>query len=246
MSGVISNVFTNPLKDIEPKNRENHAKTLETPPTPTLESEGPTPADIVTDNVIPYSSIKSSTDLGKPAPLPANTKKLVLKKKEYPQKSKPETPATTGTESPIPSTTNKQKGIHLAALDYTDEWVEVKKKKTRQSLPGVKWGKAAPGATLLEASEKRKYLHLFYVKLGTTEQQVRNHLATVCGVEDCTIETLKSRGNYASFKLGVSDQYYDRVTAVENWTENICIKPWRQNFRAKREYSKEHQKNTTT
>lgn len=114
------------------------------------------------------------------------------------------------------------------------EWTVVERtKRGRTSLPGVLRGTAAPGTTSLRASEPWRYLHLYYVQEGTTVEQVRAHLQSICGDSDCTVEELKSRGRYSSFKLGVPLKMADRVMLPTNWAEDICVKPWRQNFRAK-------------
>lgn len=110
-------------------------------------------------------------------------------------------------------------------------WTEVTKKPARASR--VTRGTASPGSTQLEPSERRRYVHLFYVKVGTTEAQVREHLTSVCGADVCTVEVLRPRGNYASFKLSVPSKLADTVMSPSNWAEDICVKPWRQNFRPK-------------
>lgn len=119
--------------------------------------------------------------------------------------------------------------------DDTDSgsWEEVKRKRSKASLPGVLRGTAAPGSTLLRASQRWSYLHLYYVQEGTTAEEVRNYLKTICGDDVCTVDVLKSRGRYASFKLGVPLKYAEKIMSSENWAEDICVKPWRQNFRPK-------------
>lgn len=114
-----------------------------------------------------------------------------------------------------------------------DGWVEVRPRRKRTSLPGVLRGTATPGSTLLQASERWRYLHLYYVQEGTTIQEVSKHLESICGNDMCTVEELKPRGRYASFKLGVPTKSAENVMSPENWAKDICIKPWRQNFRAK-------------
>lgn len=114
-----------------------------------------------------------------------------------------------------------------------EDWQEVSRKRARPSLPGLLRGTAAPGSTMLHAAERRRYLHLYYVREGTTVEQVREHLNSICGSDECTVEKLKSRGHYASFKLGVPVKQAENIMSSENWAEDICIKPWRQNFRAK-------------
>lgn len=91
-------------------------------------------------------------------------------------------------------------------------------------------GTAAPGSTQIQASERWKYLHLYYVRVGTTVEQVLDHLKSIHdGLY--TVESLKARGNYASFKLGVPAKLVDQIMSPQNWTEDICIKPWKHNFR---------------
>lgn len=108
-------------------------------------------------------------------------------------------------------------------------WREVR--KTRRSPVLVVCGTAAPGVTQLEACERWRYLHLYFIKESTTGDQVSSHLASISGTNVCTAEVLKARGHYASFKLGVPSQLADKIMLPENWPENVCIKPWRQNFR---------------
>lgn len=96
---------------------------------------------------------------------------------------------------------------------------------------GVRRGTAAPGATPLCAAERLSQLHLYYVQEGTTAEQVRSHLTSICSSDVCTVEVLKSRGNYSSFKLGVPSKCSELVLSPNNWAKDICIKPWRQNFR---------------
>uniref|UniRef100_A0A2A4JUX9 Uncharacterized protein n=1 Tax=Heliothis virescens TaxID=7102 RepID=A0A2A4JUX9_HELVI len=112
-----------------------------------------------------------------------------------------------------------------------DGWTEVRYRRSHRSLSNILRGTAAPGTTNLEASERWRYLHLFYVKQGTSEGQVRDHLITICGSDVCTVDVLKPRGKYASFKLGVPSKLAELVMAPQSWAEDICVKPWRRNFR---------------
>lgn len=124
-----------------------------------------------------------------------------------------------------------------------EEWTEVINKRTRTRLSNVLRGTATPGSTTLEASTKWSYLHLYFVKLGTPKEQVSDHLKTILGDSEIfTVETLKARGQYASFKIGVSIKHATKVLNASNWAENICIKYWKQNFRS-RKTENEVQKN---
>lgn len=129
-------------------------------------------------------------------------------------------------------TNTRSKDDNVTKTDK-DEWIEVKRGKGRASVPGVLRGTAAPGATALCASERWRHLHLYYVQEGTTVEQVRAHLSSLCGSDACTVEELKSRGRYTSFKLGVPSKYAEVVMSATSWAQDICVKPWRQNFRTK-------------
>jgi hypothetical protein len=121
----------------------------------------------------------------------------------------------------------------------TEEWTDVKRRRSRASQAGVLRGTASPGTTSLSAAERRRFLHLYYVQEGTTVEQVRAHLTAVCGGDVCSVEELKARGSYASFKLGVPTKLAERVMSADIWSVDICIKPWRQNFRGKQERRQE-------
>ncbi|KAJ2938793.1 hypothetical protein O0L34_g18414 [Tuta absoluta] len=122
------------------------------------------------------------------------------------------------------------------------EWIEVTRQRQRKIPPAKNkalYGSATPGTTALQASERMPYLHLCYVKEGTTVDQVRHHLNTVCGHEECTVVALKARGNYTSFKLSVPDRSLEKILSAESWPENICIEPWQQFFRVQKYKPKE-------
>ncbi|KAJ2939888.1 hypothetical protein O0L34_g6588 [Tuta absoluta] len=115
-------------------------------------------------------------------------------------------------------------------------WNKVVHQKSKRSIrksAEIRRGTADPGFTTLQASEKVTYLHLYYVKVGTSDKQVSDHLKKICSGDVCTVDTLKARGNYASFKLGVPPRLVEEVLSTTNWATNICIRPWRQNFRVK-------------
>lgn len=132
---------------------------------------------------------------------------------------------------PIEQATVSASPSKIGATHQDNPWVEVVKRRPRSAPQGLLRGTAAPGTTKLEASERQRDLHLFYVKLGTTEDQVKEHLKSVTGSEACKVESLKARGPYASFKLRVPSKLYERILAPEIWPEDVCIKPWHRSFR---------------
>ncbi|CAH2096625.1 unnamed protein product [Euphydryas editha] len=111
-------------------------------------------------------------------------------------------------------------------------WTEVKNRRSRRAS-NVTRGTAEPGSTAcaLSAAERKSYLHLYYVQTGTTTEQVVAHLRKICDNDTCSAEALKSRGDYASFKLTVPAKNRDKYMKPEHWAEDVHIKPWRSGFR---------------
>lgn len=134
-----------------------------------------------------------------------------------------------------PSTSMASSNSPFPNNESKDNWKQVKYRRGRTVPTGVLRGTAKPGTTLLEASERRQYIHLYYVRQGTSSDQVRDHLTSICNSDVCTVEMLKSRGDYASFKLGVPSKMAGLILDTQNWAEDICVKPWRQNFRRQNE-----------
>ncbi|XP_045498659.1 uncharacterized protein LOC123696500 [Colias croceus] len=85
--------------------------------------------------------------------------------------------------------------IDANAVQSTDNnnWIQVKHKRPKN----VMRGSAAPGNSMIEASERWKYYHLFYVKAGTTAEKITEHIMKTCKIDNCTVEVLKSREVYA-------------------------------------------------
>lgn len=117
--------------------------------------------------------------------------------------------------------------------DNNEDWVEVVRRRTRAVPANVIRGTATPGSTLcaLSAAERKSYLHLYFVQIGTTVDQVLAHLQLICPGDKCIAEALKSRGDYASFKLSVPSKNVERYLKPDYWAEGVHIKPWRSGFR---------------
>lgn len=117
------------------------------------------------------------------------------------------------------------------------DWTDVKSRRSQRAdraVPtNVTRGTATPGSTacLLSAAERKSYLHLYYVLTGTSTEQVMAHLLNICPGDNCSVEALKSRGDYASFKLTVPSKNINKYLSPEHWAEDVHIKPWRSGFR---------------
>lgn len=136
---------------------------------------------------------------------------------------------TSHSEPDLPRPLSRANNATASSNPGDEGWTEVKRPR---KLLSVKRGTATPGTTQLEASERSLYIHAYYLKIGTTANRVRAHLEVVCGEDVCAVETLKARGNYASFKLTVPSRYAEKVMDPNNWAKDIALKPWRQLFRS--------------
>lgn len=102
------------------------------------------------------------------------------------------------------------------------EWKTVgpRKQKRQISLRCT----AGPTVTTLKAVEYRKHIHLWNMESGADE--IRDYLRNLCPNGTCTVEELKSKGDYKSFKLGVPAVYFDSCLSVDVWPENARVKTW--------------------
>ncbi|KAG6450268.1 hypothetical protein O3G_MSEX006487 [Manduca sexta] len=137
-------------------------------------------------------------------------------------------------KSVIEETNAQDSTNNMATSTETSEWKQVTHKRMRHRTSNILRGTAVPGSTTLEAASRSIYLHLYYVKLGTSENEVLSHLKCICPSDAYIVEALKARGNYASFKLEVPAKFSQHIMSTENWAEGICVKLWKQNFRSKK------------
>lgn len=156
---------------------------------------------------------------------------------------------TSSVTASVPPTTSAPSTSELVTIDTaqapiqaphtsdasSDECIQVRRRRVQRSLENVTRGTAAPSATSLFAAERKSYLHLYFLKMGTTADEVVKYLRTIAPDDNCTAETLKSRGDYASFKLSVPTKNLSKYLSPENWAEDVHIKPWRSNFRRQAE-----------
>lgn len=111
-----------------------------------------------------------------------------------------------------------------AATDES-EWKTVQMKRPRRSSDVIR-GTAAPGSTTLRAAERKSFIHVYFLKVGTTADQVLEHLNSIRPDDTCTAESLKPRGDYASFKVGVPSKHVTEFLCEKHWDEDVHVKPW--------------------
>ncbi|CAB3232841.1 unnamed protein product [Arctia plantaginis] len=110
-----------------------------------------------------------------------------------------------------------------------DEWTVVTKKQKGRVHSKTLQRKEITYPPGLEVANGWTHLHLYNVLLGTTAKRVLTYVKSLCGYPDCTVVALKTRAEYASFKIGVPVELAEKILKAENWTGNIRIKPWKFN-----------------
>ncbi|KAJ8711701.1 hypothetical protein PYW08_008655 [Mythimna loreyi] len=85
-------------------------------------------------------------------------------------------------------------------------------------------GTAGPDITSLKAAEERKYLHLW--NMESTADDVRSYLNQLCPSGSCTVDELKPKGHYRSYKIGIPVDYFETCFSINVWPINAKIQPW--------------------
>lgn len=120
------------------------------------------------------------------------------------------------------------------------EWQLVGRRKSQRRLTSLRCT-AGPNVTSLVAVEHRKHIHLWNMVSGIDD--VRAYVQTLCPGATCTVEELKPRGDYKSYKIGVPAAHIDTYLSPHVWPENARVKVWF--FRGRRgSGQQDHQKPT--
>lgn len=94
----------------------------------------------------------------------------------------------------------------------------------RQSLLSSIRCTGGPNVTALKAVEHMKYIHLW--NMVSNADDVQKYLSSLCQNRTCTVEELKSKGKYKSYKLGVPASVFNICLSPDVWPENARIKMW--------------------
>lgn len=85
-------------------------------------------------------------------------------------------------------------------------------------------GAGGTTGVVLKAVERRQFLHLW--NMVSSLDDVRMYLKELCPTGTCTVEELKSKGDYKSYKIGVPDIHYEKCFAPDVWPDNARLKAW--------------------
>ncbi|KAJ8707186.1 hypothetical protein PYW08_011320 [Mythimna loreyi] len=85
-------------------------------------------------------------------------------------------------------------------------------------------GKAGANVTTLKAAEVRKYIHVW--NMESNVEDVRHYLRQLCPAANCTVDELRPKGHYKSYKIGIPLPHFDTIFSVDVWPLNAQIKLW--------------------
>lgn len=103
----------------------------------------------------------------------------------------------------------------------SENWQVVRNRKARLSSARCT---AGPEVTSLKAVEYRRYVHLWNMMSGVDD--IRAYMQTLCPGNGFSVEELKARGEYKSYKIGVPQELFEKCLSPEVWPENARVKAW--------------------
>ncbi|KAH9644199.1 hypothetical protein HF086_008688 [Spodoptera exigua] len=129
----------------------------------------------------------------------------------------------------IPNLTRADAPIGIEEEDNESDWKTVQNKKKIYKPPkNVKIGTntALKG---IQATERKKHLHVWRLHPETTIEAITEHVKSVCG-PDSTLKIdkikHKTERDYSSFIIGVSESNFDMLNQAEVWPKNAEFDEW--------------------
>lgn len=126
-----------------------------------------------------------------------------------------------------PTSAQRASGLERDTLPPDDnnerEWTTVRRRERR---PLVILRGTAEECHGLTAIERKRFLHIWSLHPDTSEELVLGYTQAVCPAVVCTAEKLRSKGDYASFKVGVPESAFDRLHTENAWPLNTSVKEW--------------------
>lgn len=135
---------------------------------------------------------------------------------------------------PSPTTSIQQEAPVLkiqeevTSADDKSEWTVVTRKINKYPTSEVKKG-GNTSIFEIEGTEKKKFLHVWQLKKGTTQDMIEKHVKNILGQEtNIKVELIKTRTEreYASFTIGVPSSLYDKLCEPQCWPVDVEFCEW--------------------
>lgn len=128
------------------------------------------------------------------------------------------------------SNTNLLAADELKVADIEENqsgWTTVRNKKPNRPPKDVKVGtnKDLP----IQATERKRHLHVWRLHPDTTLEAVTDHVKTICGTDSVfKVDKIKHKTerDYSSFVIGLSEQCFDKLNQAEFWPTNVEFNEW--------------------
>ncbi|KAH9627881.1 hypothetical protein HF086_015325 [Spodoptera exigua] len=107
-------------------------------------------------------------------------------------------------------------------------WTTVQNKRVHRASKNIGIGKNTE-LKAIQATERKKHLHVWRLHPETTEEAMTNHIKSICG-QDIILKVQKikhkTERDYASFVIGVPERMYDDLNKAEVWPVNAEFNEW--------------------
>lgn len=143
--------------------------------------------------------------------------------------------AATAAPVAAPAAGRQQPRVTTDTVEFTTEvesdkdWNLVQNsRKKRSTYTEIRHG-GNKEITLIKGMEKKKYMHVWRLKKGTTEKELSEYVESL-GIkkEEMKVEKIKTRTerDYASFMIGVLESDYDKLNNYDVWPVYVEFSEW--------------------
>jgi TATA-box binding protein (TBP) (component of TFIID and TFIIIB) len=117
---------------------------------------------------------------------------------------------------------NNEKLIENSEDNDSDFTPVVRKGKVNKKVKVFGTGGTSSTCTLT-AVTKMAHLHVWRLSKDTTDVALRDYLKSALDTENVIVESLKTKGDYASFKVSVNFDLMDKIYEPEIWPKNTAV-----------------------
>lgn len=108
------------------------------------------------------------------------------------------------------------------------DWTTVIRKKNARPLKNVALG-TNKELKAIQATERKKHLHVWRLHPETTTEAITDHVKTVCGPDvQIKVDKInhKTKRDYSSFIIGVPEVWFQKLHQSEIWPMNAEFNEW--------------------
>ncbi|KAH9646011.1 hypothetical protein HF086_017540 [Spodoptera exigua] len=112
--------------------------------------------------------------------------------------------------------------------DKDSGWTTVRRRKSNRQHREVGVGTNIE-LKGIQATEKKKFLHVWRLHTETTIEAITDHVRNVCGLDvNIKIDKIKhsTERDYSSFVIGVPESYFDKLNTSDMWPTNAEFSEW--------------------